>query len=133
MPNADARAGHDAANLNTKKQLRSLERLSTRVEVPRDKVLMRAGEIGREVMVITAGTARVERDGRQVATVGPGQFVGELSLLTGGPRTADVRAETDMVVNVLNRQEFASLLDVNSHLAKAILLGAIARLHENAV
>jgi CRP-like cAMP-binding protein len=83
-------------------------------------------------MLIAAGTARVERDGTNVATLGPGELIGELSLLTGAPRTATVIAETDVEVAALSRQEFASLLDASPKLAQKILIGAVLRLRDNA-
>jgi CRP-like cAMP-binding protein len=52
-------------------------------------------------------------------------------VLAGVPRTATVTADTDMVVEALNRQEFSSLLDESPSMAKKILLGAVKRLYEN--
>ncbi len=51
-------------------------------------------------------------------------------MLAGVPRTATVTADTDMVVDALNRREFSSLLDASPRLAKKILMGAVRRLHE---
>ena len=69
------------------------------------------GDPGREFMIIAEGTAAVKRNARKIATLGPGDFFGELAVLAGVPRTATVIAETDMVVEAMNRQEFSSLLD----------------------
>ena len=53
------------------------------------------GQTGREAFVIVDGSATVKRNGKKVATLGPGAVVGELSLLDHGPRTATVTCDTD--------------------------------------
>ena len=113
------------------KELKAISRLVTPVEVRAGKVLTTEGDVGREFMIIASGTATVKRNGRKVATLGPGDLFGELAVLAGVPRTATVTADTDMVVEALNRQEFSSLLDESPALAKKILLGAVKRLYEN--
>ena len=113
------------------KELKAISKLVTPVEVRAGKVLTTEGDVGREFMIIASGTATVKRNGRKVATLGPGDFFGELAVLAGVPRTATVTADTDMVVEALNRQEFSSLLDESPTLAKKILLGAVKRLYEN--
>ena len=115
----------------SKKELKAISRLVTPVEVRAGKVLTQEGDPGREFMIIASGTATVRRAGRKIATLGPGDFFGELSVLAGVPRTATVTADTEMVVEALNRQEFSSLLDESPAMAKKILLGAVKRLYEN--
>ncbi len=114
----------------SKKELRSISRLITPVHVKAGRVLTTEGEVGREFMIIIEGTAKVERGGEDVATLGPGSFFGELAVLAGVPRTATVTAETDMHLEALNRREFSTLLDENPKLAKKILIGAVKRLHD---
>jgi CRP-like cAMP-binding protein len=116
----------------SKKERRAVARLFTPVRVERGRVLAREGDQGREVMLIAEGHARVERDGSTVASLGPGEFFGELALLTGAPRTAMVTAETDMVVAALSRQEFATMLDTSPRVAQRLLLEAVRRLRANA-
>jgi len=116
----------------SKRERKAVARLFTPVTVPQGTVLTREGDPGREAMLIADGTARVERDGTNVATLGPGELFGELSLLTGAPRNATIIAETDVVVAALSRQEFASLLDASPKLAQKILVGAVLRLRDNA-
>jgi CRP/FNR family cyclic AMP-dependent transcriptional regulator len=113
------------------RELRAISKLVTPVEVRAGKVLTREGDPGREFMIIASGTATVRRNGRKIATLGPGDFFGELAVLAGVPRTATVTADTEMVVEALNRQEFSSLLDESPSLAKKILVGAVKRLYEN--
>ena len=116
----------------SKKELKAVSRLLTPLKVAQGTVLTREGDLGREAMLIGSGTASVERDGNKVATLGPGEFFGELALLTGAPRMAMVRAETDMVIAALSRQEFASLLDTSPKIAQKILVDAVRRLSQNA-
>ncbi|MEO6374652.1 MAG: cyclic nucleotide-binding domain-containing protein [Acidimicrobiales bacterium] len=116
----------------SKKEQKAVGRLLTPLEVPQGTVLTREGDLGREVMFIASGTASVERYGMKVATLGPGEFFGELALLTGARRMAMVTADTDMVVAALSRQEFASLLDTSPTIAQKILVDAVRRLHDNA-
>ena len=56
--------------------------------------ILTEGMSGPEFFVILEGTASVHIDGDAVATLGPGDFFGEVAALDGGPRTASVRAET---------------------------------------
>ncbi len=81
-------------------------------------------------MIIIEGTSTVKRKGRVLARLGPGDFFGELAVVAGVPRTATVIADTDMVIETLNRREFSSLLDESPRIAKKILVGAVRRLHE---
>jgi CRP/FNR family cyclic AMP-dependent transcriptional regulator len=115
----------------TKKELKQISRLVTPVHKAAGSELVREGDPGREFMIIASGTAVVKRKGRKVATLGPGDFFGELAVLAGVPRTATVIAETDMVVEAMNRAEFSSLLDESPTMAKKILMGAVRRLYEN--
>jgi MFS family permease len=57
-------------------------------------------------VVIASGTAEVLGDGRPIATVGPGELVGEIALLRHVPRTATVRATTDMDLRLLDADRF---------------------------
>ena len=91
-------------------ELRRLEPLMCAVHRPAGQVLTRQGCIGREAFVVVSGTADVQVEGRTVGRLGPGEVIGELSLLTGEPRNATVSALTDMELLVLDRSQFAELL-----------------------
>ena len=98
----------------------------TSVQVEAGTTLTREGQVGHEMLVIVSGTALVSRGGQQVATVGAGDFQGEISILDGGPRTATVTATTDMEILVATAQEFNALLDASPMVARRIL-PALAR------
>ncbi len=114
----------------SKRELRHVSRLMTEINVREGRYLTREGEVGREFMIILDGEAVVRRNGRKVASLGPGDFLGELAVLSGAPRTADVVPTTDMTLETLNRREFMSLLDESGAIAKKILIGAVKRLHD---
>ena len=90
--------------------LRRLERLTCPVRRRAGQLLTRQGSVGREALIVVTGTADVQVNGRTIARIGPGEMVGELSLLTGEPRNATVAALTDMELLVLDRSQFAELL-----------------------
>ncbi len=114
----------------SKRELRRVATLVTPVRVPSGRVLAEEGTPGREFMIISRGTATVSRDGHGLAQLGPGDFFGEVALVLGTLRTATVTADTEMVVNALNRREFATLLDESPELTKRILLDAMRRLYK---
>lgn len=111
------------------KERKAVGRLMSLVEVKPGKNLMVEGTTGREFLIIVGGEATVRRAGRVVARVGAGDFLGELAVIAGVPRTATVTADTPMDVYVLNRREFSSLLDEQPKLARKVLVGAVKRLH----
>jgi CRP-like cAMP-binding protein len=93
-------------------------------------VIARQGEIGTGFFVVVAGSVRVVRDGTLLATLGPGEFFGELSVLDGRPRNAMVAAETPTTCLALASWDFEAVLLANPSLALAILRGVASRLRE---
>lgn len=108
----------------SKAEINSLKRLMTAVSINSGKTIVREGDVGREFMIILSGTASVSRQGNKFATLGPGDFFGEMSLLGKGPRSATVTAETELLVEALNRREFATMLHKNPEIAEKILADA---------
>jgi CRP-like cAMP-binding protein len=86
--------------------LESLARALKRVEVPAGEVFIREGDDGDLFYVIETGTVEVTKDGRYVATLGPGEYVGEIALLRDVPRTATVTATSPTVLQTLDREHF---------------------------
>lgn len=91
-----------------------LDRIAARMQtrrVPAGEDVVTAGEPGDRYYVIREGTASVRLpDGSFVRTLGAGDGFGELALLFGGPRTATVTADTDLVLATLSRSDFAKLV-----------------------
>ena len=101
--------------------------VGTPVSVSASRVLTREGAPGQEFFLITEGELSVQRNGAEIARLGPGEFFGEMSLLTLEPRTATVVAVTPAVVTVFSRGEFAALKDVAPHLYQQVITKAIER------
>jgi CRP/FNR family cyclic AMP-dependent transcriptional regulator len=84
--------------------------LADEVDVPAGRVLIREGATAQEFLIVVDGTLRVERGGGVVARLGAGDFVGEIALVDGGPRTATVVADVPSRVLVIGHREFHSLM-----------------------
>ena len=110
------------------KELVQLERVCEDLEVEPGKVLCQEGEVGHEFFVIVDGTVQVTRQGRPVATLGGGDFLGEIALVTELPRTATVTAETPVRLFVLTGREFHAVLDQNPKVERKVLRTLARRL-----
>jgi CRP/FNR family transcriptional regulator, cyclic AMP receptor protein len=98
------------------------------VDFAADHVIARQGDIGSGLFVITSGGARVIRDGQQIADLGPGDFFGELSVLDGRPRTAQVVANGPTSCLALSTWDFEAVVRDEPSVALAILRGLAGRL-----
>ena len=95
----------------SKKDLQSIAQIADELDLREGKVLITEGERGREFFVIIEGEVEVRRKGRKVATLGSGDFVGEMALLSKVPRTATVTATTPVDVLVITDRAFLDLLN----------------------
>lgn len=109
------------------KELHAVASLVDESSRPAGWTLMREGQGGDEAFIIVDGVASVTIDDAPVATLGPGDAVGEMALLDAAPRSATVRAETDLSLLVVTPQTLASLLAIPS-VSRAMLRSLTARL-----
>jgi CRP/FNR family cyclic AMP-dependent transcriptional regulator len=103
-----------------RKELEEVGRLADTLDLPAGKELMRQGDHGNELYVIASGSVRVERNGKEIATIGPGQAVGEMALLSEGPRTATVTTREPTTAFVIGHREFHTLLADSADLRQCI-------------
>jgi len=94
-----------------RRELTRLGELAEEVTVPDGKVLMRQGEVGGDLMIVALGAVRIERDGRVLATLGRGDFFGEIALIDRAPRTATATAEGQTTLLVVGHREFHALME----------------------
>ena len=119
-----------------RKDLQAVERLADTVDLPAGKTLMRQGDNGNEMYVIASGSVGVVRNGKEVARLGPGETVGEMALLSEGPRLATVTTLEPSTVFVIGHREFHTLLADSTELRQCIfdsLAGRMRNLDEKGV
>jgi CRP-like cAMP-binding protein len=112
------------------KDLRTIRKALEEVTVPPGRLLCEQGTIGQEFFLIVSGQASVKRNNRKVATLGPGQYFGELALLDRRPRSASVISDTDMTLLVLGQRQFNGILDSVPPLSRKLLSATATRLRE---
>jgi CRP/FNR family transcriptional regulator, cyclic AMP receptor protein len=95
----------------TKSQLRDIRDLSDEVRYMASASVVKEGDPGETFYVVLEGEAKVAVKGRKVASLFPGDFFGEISLLDPGPRTASVVALTPLFLLEITRKKFFKMLD----------------------
>jgi CRP/FNR family cyclic AMP-dependent transcriptional regulator len=92
-------------------ELREIALLADEIDLKEGKEMTRQGAPGREFFVLVEGTADVKRNSRRVNTLGPGDFFGEIALVSHEPRTATVIATSPVRALVITDRSFRRLLD----------------------
>jgi CRP/FNR family transcriptional regulator, cyclic AMP receptor protein len=114
----------------SERSLQDVAGLVDEVDVAAGRVLMTQGETGGEFFIIVDGSVRVDQDGAELATLGPGEFLGEIALIDAGPRTATATALTACRLLVLAHREFDSLIDAHAGIRAAILAAMVQRVRK---
>jgi CRP-like cAMP-binding protein len=109
-------------------ELEAVSRVADELRFPAGRVLMQQGAPGRELVVLVDGEVGIERDGVEIAVRQGGDFLGELALVTGRPRTATVTAKTDLQTLVVDRVSFDRLLRDTPTIAAKVLRAVAERL-----
>lgn len=105
----------------TDKELDRIARLAKHVSASAGEVFIEEGQPGGAFYVIERGTATVALGGKELARLADGDFFGEMALIDQGPRSATVRAESDMELWTIEPAEFDELLDDVPFVARQIL------------
>jgi len=114
----------------SKKDLQKIAKASDEIEIRTGRTLVEQGRVGHEFFLIVDGSAVVKRNGRKVADLKPGNYFGELALLTRAPRDATIEATSDMKLLVLGQREFSGIIDELPGLAHKLLPTMAQRLRE---
>ena len=94
----------------SKSELAEIASIADEIDLPAGKELIREGEPGRQFFVLLEGEADVRRKGRKVNTLGPGDFFGEIALVTERPTTAAVTLTEPSSALVISRPAFRRML-----------------------
>ncbi len=116
-------------------QLAEIAAAATKRKVTRGTVIVRAGDTTDSLYILINGRARVmnsDEEGREVilSILGPGDFFGEMGLIDGSPRSADVVAAESCEMLVISKADFRRCLQENFEVAFNIMKRLVERLRE---
>lgn len=110
----------------SKTELKDLAMLADEIDLRDGKEMTREGASGREFFVLLEGTADVKKNGRKINSLGPGDFFGEIALVSREPRTATVTATSPVRTLVITDRSFRRLLE-DSPQVKTKVMEAMAK------
>ncbi len=93
------------------RELAEVAQVADEIDLGEGKEMTREGAPGREFFVLLEGTADVKKGNRKINTLGPGDFFGEIALISRSPRTATVIATAPVHALVITDRAFRTLLD----------------------
>jgi len=102
------------------KSLRTVTSLTTRIDRSVGSILTREGRFGSEFVLLLDGSVVVSAGDRVLATRGPGDFLGEISLLRTGTQTATSMVTAPVHAVVAGKADFWALLDAAPGLRSAV-------------
>lgn len=113
--------------------IRQCRALMIERQVARDDIIFRQEDVGSDAFIIRSGAMRVERlheDGHRFlfTIMGPGDVAGEIGLLTGNPRLAQIAAQTDSVILTFSRADFDAMTALHALMAQNLTRIVCARL-----
>jgi CRP/FNR family transcriptional regulator, cyclic AMP receptor protein len=114
-----------------RKELQELGTLADEIDVADGRVLTREGESGHEFFIVLDGNVEVNVQGEVVSTLGPGDFLGEIALIDGKPRSATTRAVGPTRLLVVGHREFHRLMDDYPTVKTCVLQALADRVRRN--
>lgn len=108
-----------------------IARAAEELSISDGQYVMRQGEVGQEVFVVTEGVVKIVRDGRLLALLSPGEVIGEMSVLDEQPRSADAVARGHAKILVLRSKPLRELVQAKSALALGIVRVLTQRLRDS--
>ncbi|HZT93416.1 MAG TPA: cyclic nucleotide-binding domain-containing protein [Gaiellaceae bacterium] len=112
----------------SKRELEEIAMLADELQLPDARNLTKQGASGWEFIILVEGEADVVRGVRKVNELGPGDFVGEIALVSGKPRTATVRTRGPARVLVVNASAFRTLMRDVPSIKDKVLAAVTARI-----
>jgi CRP-like cAMP-binding protein len=114
----------------SQRDLAQVAAISVEAQRPAGTILTREGQNGGLLFVIIDGEAEVIRNGKRISRLGPGDVVGELSLIDGRVRSANVRAVTDVDLLEITGDDFQDLVRRSPKFVHNLLRALSQRIRE---
>lgn len=114
----------------SRSQVKRLAAAAKEVSHPAGKAVSTEGLGGLAFHYILEGTATVSKEGRELRTLAPGDYFGEISMIDGRPRSATVTVVEPMKVLAIPHQDFEGVIDQDPAFARQLLKTLCARLRE---
>jgi len=115
----------------SKRELREIATLADELHLPAGRNLAKEGATGKEFVVLVEGEADVRRRGRRINTLHSGDFLGEIALITGAPRTATVTTTSGSRILVITSSSFRRLLREMPSIQQKVLEALAARIPDD--
>jgi CRP/FNR family transcriptional regulator, cyclic AMP receptor protein len=115
---------------------RDLEFVASRIDevsLKPGQTLIREGQPTESFFILKSGSVQVTRGGKQIATLGPGEFFGEIGMLDRGPASATVVCDGQVEAMVLGHAQFRDAIKGNDNLAMQVIAAMAERLRANAL
>jgi len=109
-------------------EMKEIVKLADEIDLREGKEMTREGSPGREFFVLLEGTADVKKNSRKVNALGPGDFFGEIALVSHAPRTATVVATSPIRALVITDRSFRRLLDDSPQVKTKVMEAMAMRL-----
>jgi CRP-like cAMP-binding protein len=116
----------------TKAELNEVAISADEREAPEADRLTEEGRRGREFYILVEGAVAVSRGGRKLADLGPGDWFGEIAILTYKPRTATVTATSPVRLLVISDRAFRRVVETTPRIALKVLRSVAERLEHDA-
>lgn len=112
----------------SKAELTEIAKIADEIDLDEGKTLMKEGDTGREFLVLIEGTAEVVRGGKKIASIGPGDFFGEVALIAKTPRNATITTTSPVRALVITDRAFTRLIDQSPKIAVTVLVALAERI-----
>jgi CRP-like cAMP-binding protein len=112
----------------SKNELGQVSRIADEIDLRSGKTLIKEGTPGREFFVLVDGTAEIRRKGKKIDSAGPGDFFGEMALLSDQPRNATVVTTSPVDALVVTARNFRTLIETNPLIALKVMRAVAERL-----
>jgi CRP-like cAMP-binding protein len=112
----------------SKRELAQIATIADEIDLREGKILTQEGRPGREFFVLLEGSADVTKNDRRVNRLGPGDFFGEIALISRSPRTATVTATAPVRTLVVTDRSFRRLLEEQPEIQRKVLEALAERL-----